>query len=110
MKKILTLLLLLSTIAAGVHAGEPSATPSVNPADPAVPAPASESELARLSSEVDARAYIAAHPELRLYHRISDFMKCRHYCECAPFCDQWKENMFLDCVKEDVTDEPFIPF
>ncbi|WP_300739813.1 porin [uncultured Alistipes sp.] len=54
MKKILTLLLLLSTIAAGVHAGEPSATPSVNPADPAVPAPASESELARLSSEVDA--------------------------------------------------------
>ena len=64
----------------------------------------------RFSSEVDARAYIAAHPELRLYHRISDFMKCRHYCECAPFCDQWKENMFLDCVKEDVTDEPFIPF
>ena len=44
----------------------------------------------------------------RIYHRVSDFLNCRSYCSCAPFCEQWKRNMGHEEIKEDVTE--YIPF
>ena len=46
--------------------------------------------------------------ETRVYHRVSDFVNCRNYCKCAPFCQQWKKNMEHEEIKEDVTE--LIPF
>lgn len=61
-------------------------------------------------SESDAREYLKANPELRLYHRVSDFVNCRNYCQCSPFCAQWKEIKDRDAVCEDITDREYIPF
>lgn len=46
--------------------------------------------------------------DMRIYHRVSDFVNCRNYCQCAPFCEQWKRNQDHEEIKEDVTD--YAPF
>lgn len=67
----------------------------------------------RFSDELEARGYYLNMPDkekYRLYHRASDYTKCRYYCECAPFCSQWESNQSCDKVLEDITDTDYIPF
>lgn len=67
--------------------------------------------LKRFDSEESARSFYASMEksgEYRIFHRVSDFMNCRMYCQCSEFCSQWKKNMDAEKVIEDVTDD--IPF
>ena len=67
----------------------------------------------RFDSEEEARAYWADLPnrdDRRIYHRVSDFINCRNYCQYADFCDQWQRNKDAEQIMEDVTDDPSVPF
>ena len=44
-----------------------------------------------------------------VYHRVSDFKNCRNYCQCAPFCEQWKGMQDHGEICEDITDT-YVPF
>lgn len=51
-------------------------------------------------------------PELRIFHRVSDFLACKDYCQCREYCTQALTNESKE-ICEDVTDEPYdkyIPF
>ena len=61
-------------------------------------------------SESDAREYLEANPGYRLYHRVSDFVNCKNYCQCRDFCPQWKAMQKHESLCEDITDNEFIPF
>ena len=61
-------------------------------------------------SESDAREYLEANPSYRLYHRVSDFVNCKNYCQCREFCPQWKALQNHESLCEDITDNEFIPF
>lgn len=49
----------------------------------------------------------------RIFHRISGFVNCANYCQCAPFCKQWADMGNPEAVSVDVTDSlsgEFVPF
>ena len=62
-----------------------------------------EEEARRFYETMDKDSY-------RIYHRVSDFMNCRLYCQCSRFCSQWQKMKDAEKICEDITDLEYVPF
>lgn len=61
-------------------------------------------------NEAEARAFIEGKKDLRLHHRVSDFINCKYYCQCRDVCPQWQALKASGALDEDITDRDYIPF
>ena len=81
--------------------------------DYAIMKPGAKKALKVFRDEGSARLCYEAMPnrdDVRIFHRVSDFMNCRLYCDCAQFCDQWQKNKDFEAFSEDITDAEELPF